>query len=77
MKILILLHGNYGNRIAENLAARSPQDWHINLMELPKALPVIVDEPANFLPAQIPAIHLLPHELIFVESAPPRPQRHA
>jgi hypothetical protein len=61
MKILILLHGNYGNRIAENLAIWSPQDWHINLLELPKALPVIVDEPATFLPAQIPAADLVLH----------------
>lgn len=61
MKILILLHGNYGIRIAENMTARSPEDWHIDVLELPKALPVIVDEPGRFLPAEIPAADLVLH----------------
>ena len=61
MKILILLHALYGRRIADNLKSRAPDSWQINVLELPKALPVIIDEPEEFLPVNFPTADLVLH----------------
>ena len=61
MNLLTLHHGLYGQRIADNLRLRSPENWQISELELPKALPLIVDEPEEFLPLELPSANLVLH----------------
>ncbi len=61
MNILCLYHRLYGQRIAQNIENRAPHNWHIELLELPTALPPIVDEPEEFLPPRLPAADLVLH----------------
>ena len=59
MDILVLYQGTYGQRIAENVKLRAPDDWRIKTFILPDALPIIVDEPEEFLPDDFPKADLL------------------
>jgi hypothetical protein len=59
MDILVLNQGTYGKRIAENLKLLAPDDWKIEVFILPDILPVIVDEPEEFLPEDLPSADLL------------------
>ena len=45
MKILAAIQGEYGKRIAENISQRMPDDWELETITLPRALPVLIDEP--------------------------------
>lgn len=65
MRILAAAQGEYGKRIAENIANRAPEDWTIETVSLPKALPVLIDEPEEFLPSEILSADLL---LALIES---------
>lgn len=49
MRLLILVHGNYGQRIARHIQAHCPPGWRVESLTLPRALPPIVDEPEEFL----------------------------
>ena len=59
MDVLVLYRGTYGQRIADNVKLRAPDDWQIKTFILPDALPVIVDEPEEFLPDDLPTADLL------------------
>jgi hypothetical protein len=59
MKILAAVQGEYGKRIAENVSERMPDDWELEMITLPRALPVLIDEPEEFLPSGIPPADLL------------------
>jgi hypothetical protein len=59
MKILAAVQGEYGKRIAENISTRMPGDWELETITLPRALPVLIDEPEEFLPSGIPSADLL------------------
>ncbi len=59
MDILVLYQGTYGQRIADHVKLRAPDAWQIKTLILPDALPVIVDEPEEFLPDDFPAADLL------------------
>ncbi|MBC8497318.1 MAG: hypothetical protein ISS57_10540 [Anaerolineales bacterium] len=61
MNILLLFHNLYGQRIADNLNRQAPRDWQLQIQELPRALPPIVDEPEEFLPAHLPPADLVLH----------------
>lgn len=65
MRILAAVQGEYGKRIAGNISARSPEGWVTETVVLPKALPLLIDEPDEFLPSRIPAAELL---LAMIES---------
>jgi len=52
--LLILVHGNYGQRIARHIQAHCPPEWQVESLTLPRALPPIVDEPEEFLPPVLP-----------------------
>ncbi len=65
MRILAAIQGEYGKRITENLKNRSPEDWVIEILTLPRALPVLIDEPEEFLPSDIHSAELL---LALIES---------
>lgn len=59
MKILIVVQGNYGRRIANNILKSAPKDWVINTVILPIELPAIIDDANDFLPKELPFTDLL------------------
>jgi len=59
MRILVVTQGPYGERIVRNLRAQMPPGWTMEELALPKALPPIIDDPDDFLPAAIPPADLL------------------
>ena len=58
MRILALCQGHYGERIIEHIRRTGPQDWVIEVFRPPRALPVIIDDPAEFLPSKMPQADL-------------------
>jgi hypothetical protein len=65
MRILAGVQGEYGKRIVENLKACAPGDWIIENVTLPPRLPMVIDEPEDFLPSNIAEAELL---LALIES---------
>lgn len=59
MRILALHQGHYGERIVEHIRKSVPEDWTIDTIVPPRALPAIIDDPEDFLPADIPQADLL------------------
>ncbi|MFH1652253.1 MAG: DUF166 family protein, partial [Chloroflexota bacterium] len=59
MKILIAVQGNYGRRIAAHIAQNAPSGWSLATIALPARLPLLIDEPEDFLPTDIPETDLL------------------
>jgi hypothetical protein len=54
MRILVLSQGPYGERIARNLCETAPSGWTIEEVLLPRRLPALIDEPEEFMPANVP-----------------------
>ncbi|MDW7650208.1 MAG: DUF166 family protein [Bacillota bacterium] len=61
MKILVLQQGIYGERIAENIRKKGPDDWTVQTIDVPVIYEPIVDEPDDYLPARLPAADLILH----------------
>lgn len=59
MRILCVISGNYGRRIAFHLSQSALTDWQIIAWEGPQNLPFVIDEPEEFLPASLPEADLL------------------
>ena len=59
MKILLIVQGNYGQRIVENIRTYCPADWKIAIWNAPSHLPLIIEEPEEFLPETLPSADLL------------------
>ena len=59
MRVLILIQGDYGERIVDNIKTHAPRDWEVNSYAFPKTLPVIIDDPNEFLPEELPPADLL------------------
>ena len=59
MKILFSVQGRYGERIAENVRANGPAEWESAVLKLPARLPIVIDDPEEFLPAELPRADLL------------------
>lgn len=65
MRILAIYSGEYGIRHINNVRARCPGDWTIEVWKAPQAFPLIIDYPEDFLPASFPPADLI---LSFAES---------
>jgi thymidylate synthase len=65
MRILAAVQGEYGKRIVKHLKEYSPDDWEIETVTLPPRLPMVIDEPEDFLPSNISEAELL---LAMIES---------
>ena len=61
MRILAAVQGPYGRRKVANIRERGPEGWHIEAIELPPQLPLIIDEPEEFLPTSVSGADLLLH----------------
>jgi hypothetical protein len=55
LKLLAVVQGQWGERIADNLARHSPPGWSVNRWSAPRALPLMLDDPAELLPPHLPA----------------------
>ncbi|MBS3947967.1 MAG: hypothetical protein KGZ57_06660 [Dethiobacter sp.] len=61
MKMLVLLQGVYGKRVADHLRAKAPQEWGISTWIVPAISEPIVDEPEAYLPPEEMAADLILH----------------
>jgi len=59
MKILAIVQGNYGKRMAEAWQEHGPADWTIETLEITSSLPTMMEEPSEFLPQDIPKTDLV------------------
>lgn len=59
MRILTVVQGDYGRRIVEHLKVWSPREWVIETVAIPRALPMVVDEPDEFVPSDVAQADLL------------------
>lgn len=59
MRILIVVQGHYGQRIADNIKKYGPADWDVFVYTFPVELPSIIDDAERFLPKEIPQVDLL------------------
>ena len=59
MKLLAVVQGNYGKRMVEAWQAHGPAGWEIETLEITTALPTVMEEPAQFLPPNIPQADLV------------------
>jgi len=58
-RVLALTQGGWGKRIAKNIRTHAPGDWSVEAWQAPRALPLILDEPEDYLPATLPAADLI------------------
>ena len=59
MKILAIVQGEYGNRHVANIRAAAPAAWSVATWVPPRVLPMVIDEPEEFLPSSLPPADLL------------------
>lgn len=59
MKILAIVQGNYGKRMAETWEKHGPKDWNVETLEITSSLPMMIEEPSEFLPKDIPNADLV------------------
>jgi hypothetical protein len=59
MRILAIVQGNYGKRMAEAWQEHGPAGWEIETLEITASLPTMMEEPLEFLPQQIPKADLV------------------
>lgn len=61
MKLLIMIQGNYGQRIADNINNNKPENWQLSVWEVPIITESIVDEPERYLPDNLPRADIILH----------------
>ncbi len=59
MKILAVVTGEYGRRIAKNVREYGPDTWVLSEWTAPSHFPIVIDEPRDFLPETLPAAELI------------------
>ncbi len=59
MRILAIVSGTYGQRHVTNIKAHGPSTWTVTTWTPPRILPMVIDEPEEFLPASLPEQDLL------------------
>lgn len=59
MRILAVVQGEYGRRIANNIQQHSPEHWAVSVWEAPQFLPPVIDYPEDFLPDEMPPADLI------------------
>lgn len=59
MKILAVVTGEYGRRIAKNVREYGPDTWMMSEWTAPSHFPIVIDEPRDFLPETLPAADLI------------------
>jgi hypothetical protein len=59
VRILAVTQGQWGERIADNVAHNCPSNWTVHCWAAPRALPQIVDDPDEYLPPSLPQADLV------------------
>ncbi len=59
MRILAFCRGLYGNRIARHIKDTNGQGWRVDVLDVPRGLPPVIDDPEEFLPSDVPEADLL------------------
>jgi hypothetical protein len=59
VRLLAIVSGEYGRRHEANIRANGPSSWTVTAWTPPRALPAVIDEPQDYLPAALPASDLL------------------
>ena len=59
MRILCIVQGTYGHRIAAHIRQRTIAGWTVDSWTLPPVLPPVIDYPEDYLPASLPPADLL------------------
>ncbi len=59
MTILALVQGEYGERIAKNVQDNGPEGFKVETLMLPVDLPLIIDDPTEFMPESVPKADLV------------------
>lgn len=61
MQLLIMIQGHYGERIADNIKAKKPDDWKVDVWSVPAIIESIIDEPEIYLPGDLMPADLILH----------------
>jgi hypothetical protein len=59
MRIYAVVQGEYGQRIVDNIKEHGPESWDVLVWKAPQSLPIIVDDPEDFLPQDPPHVGLI------------------
>jgi hypothetical protein len=59
LRILAVTQGQWGERIADHVGHFHPDSWTVQRWSAPPALPLLIDDPADFLPANVPKADLI------------------
>lgn len=59
MKLLAIINGDYGKRHIDNIIKHKPVDWIVETWDAPKAFPIVIDYPEDYLPAKLPQSDLI------------------
>ncbi len=59
MRILAVISGEYGARHVANIRQFGPSSWQIETWKAPKAFPLVIDYPEDFLPSELPPADLI------------------
>jgi len=59
LKVLAITQGQWGERIADHVGRHHPPSWTVKEWKAPRALPLILDDPADFLPPTLPVSNLI------------------
>lgn len=59
LSLLAVFQGQWGERIADNVARLGPASWTVHRWAAPRVLPVVIDDPEDYLPATLPQADLI------------------
>ena len=59
LRLLAVTQGHWGERIVDNISRHCPPLWQTHHWPAPRALPPVIDDPADFLPPTFAQAHLL------------------
>jgi hypothetical protein len=59
MKLMAIVQGNYGKRMVEAWQRHGPAEWEVETLEITSSLPPMMEDPAEFLPDNIPKADLV------------------
>lgn len=59
LRLLAVTQGQWGERIATHIQASAPEDWNVEIWAAPRVLPLVIDDPEDFLPPALPEADLV------------------
>jgi hypothetical protein len=59
LTLLAVTQGQWGERIADNIRRTCPGGWTLHQWSAPRALPLVIDDPDDYLPPQLPQADLV------------------